>query len=206
MWNRVSEDLKRWRPYLEQKAFWPEKGKHILADFDDESIVVYQAYRHSIAKYALENQKFGGDFSLNRMTWIKPNFLWMMYRSGWGTKEGQEYILSIRIRRAFFDEIIETAVPSTFSASGFSSQDDWRHVVAASDVRLQWDPDHDPFGQKVERRAIQLGLRGDTIRRYGTEEIISITDISKLVADQRKNLSGDLSDLMVPIEHIYRSF
>ncbi|MFM7854759.1 MAG: DUF4291 family protein [Flammeovirgaceae bacterium] len=27
--------------------------------------------------------------SLNRMTWMKPNFLWMMYRSGWATKHNQ---------------------------------------------------------------------------------------------------------------------
>jgi len=27
------------------------------------------------------------------MSWIKPNFLWMMYRCGWGTKEGQQVTL-----------------------------------------------------------------------------------------------------------------
>ncbi|WP_422570328.1 DUF4291 family protein, partial [Erwinia billingiae] len=29
------------------------------------------------------------------MTWIKPSFLWMMYRSGWGMKDpGQKRILA----------------------------------------------------------------------------------------------------------------
>lgn len=77
-------------PYLEQLPHWPQTGQHILAQFDEDSIVVYQAYRSSIALYAVANQRFGGDFSYNRMSWIKPNFLWMMYRSGWATKEGQE--------------------------------------------------------------------------------------------------------------------
>ena len=27
-------------------------------------------------------------------------------------------------------------------------------------VRLQWDPDHSPSYEKLERRAIQLGLKG----------------------------------------------
>jgi hypothetical protein len=27
------------------------------------------------------------------MSWIKPNFLWMMYCSGWGTKQRQRIIL-----------------------------------------------------------------------------------------------------------------
>ncbi|WP_209018579.1 DUF4291 family protein [Endobacterium cereale] len=32
---------------------------------------------------ALDKGKFGPPtFSLNRMTWIKPSFLWMMYRCG----------------------------------------------------------------------------------------------------------------------------
>ncbi len=46
------------------------------------SIVVYQAYRPEIGDFSVEHQHFGGAFSYNRMTWIKPNFLWMMYHSG----------------------------------------------------------------------------------------------------------------------------
>jgi hypothetical protein len=37
------------------------------------------------------------------MSWIKPNFLWVMYRSGWGTKAGQELTLALRLRRSFFN-------------------------------------------------------------------------------------------------------
>lgn len=89
--------------YLEQSAAWPGRGKHIMAQFDDESIVVYQAYRPSIARFAVENQRFGGEFSFSRMSWIKPNFLWMMYRSGWAEKVGQEHILAVRLKREGFD-------------------------------------------------------------------------------------------------------
>ncbi|GET40082.1 hypothetical protein MiSe_48900 [Microseira wollei NIES-4236] len=71
--------------YLAQIDRWPKTGRHILAQFDDESIVVYQAYRPAIGHFAASHGYFGGEFSLNRMSWIKPNFLWMMYRSGWGT-------------------------------------------------------------------------------------------------------------------------
>jgi hypothetical protein len=38
-------------------------------------------------------------------------------------------------------------------------------AVAESNVRLQWNPDHNPKGEKVERRAIQLGRRGDAIAK-----------------------------------------
>jgi Domain of unknown function (DUF4291) len=93
-------------PYSEQVKAWPREGRHILAQYDDDTIVVYQAYRPSIGRFAAENGTFGGDFSYARMSWIKPNFLWMMYRSGWGTKEGQEVTLALRLRRTFFDALL----------------------------------------------------------------------------------------------------
>src|SRR6516225_4792454 len=93
-------------PYAGQAARWPAEGRHILAQYDDRSIIVYQAYRPSIASYAIATKTFGRDFSFARMSWIKPNFLWMMYRSGWGTKEGQEIVLGLRLRRPFFDGML----------------------------------------------------------------------------------------------------
>ena len=46
-----------------------------LVAYDDETIVVYQAYRPDIAAYAVEHEQFGGPWSFGRMSWIKPNFL-----------------------------------------------------------------------------------------------------------------------------------
>src|SRR5258706_2991300 len=96
--------------YLTQSKRWPASGRHILAQFDAETVVVYQAYRPAIGRFAAQQQRFGGEFSLNRMSWIKPNFLWMMYRSGWGTKEGQEVALAVRLRRARLGKILPPAV------------------------------------------------------------------------------------------------
>lgn len=172
--------------YLAQKSRWPKAGRHILAQFDDESVVVYQAYRPSIGHFAVENGYFGGkDFSYSRMSWIKPNFLWMMYRSGWGQKEGQEVILAVRIRRSFFEELLSQAVPSSYTSVLYEKREDWQKAVRGSDVRLQWDPDHSPKGGKVERRAIQLGLRGEALERYGKTEVLEVMDVSEFVAEQR---------------------
>src|SRR5215468_2098098 len=78
--------------YLTQVERWPKFGRWILAQYDAESIVVYQAYKPEIGHFAAQNGYFGGEFSLKRMSWIKPNFLWMMYRSGWATKQDQEIV------------------------------------------------------------------------------------------------------------------
>ena len=42
----------------QEEKIWPREGKHILAQYDENSIVVYQAYRPEIAEYAVANQRF----------------------------------------------------------------------------------------------------------------------------------------------------
>ena len=192
-------------PYLQQKARWPEKGKVILAQYDPESIVVYQAYRPAIGDFAAQNGYFGGEFKLSRMTWIKPNFLWMMYRSGWGTKQGQEVILAIHLKRSAFDSIVTQAVHSKYIPEIYDSQEAWHQALKSSKVRLQWDPDRSPVGGRLERRAIQLGLRGEAIVKYAREWIVSIEDISEFVREQRQHaLSQNYEALLIPSEYVYR--
>jgi hypothetical protein len=164
--------------YLDQKDRWPESGRVILAQYDADSIVVYQAYRPSIGNFAAQHGYFGGDFSLTRMTWIKPNFLWMMYRSGWGTKEGQEVTLAIRIQRSAFDAILAQAVHSTYIPEIYENREAWNRAVKTSDVRLQWDPDHNPSGGKLERRAIQLGVQGQVALKYSREWIFQSLSVN----------------------------
>jgi hypothetical protein len=189
-------------PYHKQK--WPLEGRHILAQYDEQSIIVYQAYRPSIGKFAAKEGYFGGEFSLTRMSWIKPNFLWMMYRCDWGTKSGQEVILAIRLKRPFFDSVLELAVPSSYDPDLYLNQAAWQKAVHSSAVRLQWDPDHDPTGTSVKRRAVQLGLRGEVLKEYARHAIIDIVDISDFVKSQRVDAkSGDYSKLLTPMEQVY---
>ncbi|MGV3607712.1 MAG: DUF4291 domain-containing protein [Planctomycetaceae bacterium] len=191
--------------YIEQKNQWPQSGKHILASFDSETIVVYQAYSSEIGRFAAQNGYFGGGFSYSRMSWIKPNFLWMMYRSNWGQSASQEVVLAIRIRRLFFDKILEQAVSSSYDPAVFATREEWQQAVERSDVRLQWDPDHLPNGAKEERRAIQLGLRGAMLESFGKKEVVEIVDISEFVACQYATMvQGQIGDLYTPLERPYR--
>ncbi len=75
----------------------PTPSRQIRAVFDAETITVYQAYSPAIAAPALAAQTFVAPFKRERMTWIKPSFLWMMYRCGWASKPGQERVLAVRI-------------------------------------------------------------------------------------------------------------
>jgi len=192
-------------PYLEQVKVWPSDGRHIVAQYDDDTIIVYQAYRPSIGRYAVEQGTLGGEFSYSRMSWVKPNFLWMMYRSGWGTKESQEVTLGLRIRRTFFDALLTQAVPSSWDRDQFATREEWSRAIDQSSVRLQWDPDHDPSGAKLGRRAVQLGLRGAVLEAFGRRELVEVIDLSEFVAEQRLRLeSSGVSALVTPRERVYR--
>ena len=189
--------------YNDQQVNLPKIGKHIIAQTDDETITVYQAFQEKIATYAVANQRFGGShYSMTRMTWIKPNFMWMMYRAGWATKLGQEHILAITLKKSGFEEILRQAVHSTYKEEKYGSHENWKSALASSNVRLQWDPDHNPTGGKLERKAIQLGLRGDILQQFNNEWIVEIADITDFVRKQAAFAKGDFSKLKVPFERV----
>ncbi|XP_002738885.1 uncharacterized protein LOC100367844 [Saccoglossus kowalevskii] len=184
--------------YMEIMKLWPKNGNHVLAQYDDHNIVVYQAFCPEIANYAVKNQRFGGPhYSFDRMSWIKPNFLWMMYRCGWATKSKQERVLAVRITREGFDSILSKAYSAQAQkAAGLNKND--------IQVRLQWDPDHKPSGAPTLRRAIQLGLKGEILRKYATEWIVSIEDVTPFVQEEMVKLTPENIDkLVVPIEKVY---
>jgi hypothetical protein len=188
-------------PYVCALSHWPTAGRQVVAHFDSEFLIVYQAFNANIARSAVADQRFGGGgYSFTRMSWIKPGFLWMMHRSGWATKPDQERVLALRVRRLGFDELLGQAVHSSFSASGLADHDAWKDGVAGSEVRLQWDPDHAPDGRPEARRALQIGLRGQALRRFNRDFVVAIIDVTEFAHEQASRRLRD--DLKVPIERV----
>ncbi|ENX05240.1 DUF4291 domain-containing protein [Acinetobacter courvalinii] len=152
----------------------------IRAVYNDKTIRVYQAYSDVIANTALENQTFiSPPFKMERMTWIKPSFLWMMYRSGWGFKDkGQSRILAIDITREGFEWALAHSCLSHPDPS--MSQEQWQRLKSSSPVRIQWDPERDLKLNPLDHRAIQIGLGHEAVQLYVNEWIKSITDVTPL--------------------------
>lgn len=175
--------------------------KEVFAQYDNQCIRVYQAYHPMIAQEAVQLQTFGKHFNVNRMTWIKPSFLWMMYRSNWGTKKNQECILALDIYQTMFQELLKKAVlTSPDSASGDILK--WRKNFSETTVYCQWDPDKNINGNAINRAAIQIGLKGNSLKDFLNTGICRIEDITPQVRkwnEQRKN--GKLKDF--PTEKIY---
>lgn len=154
--------------------------RQIRAVYDETTIRVYQAYPNEIADTALARGTFvAPPFKMARMTWIKPSFLWMMYRAGWGFKDdGQQRILAVDISRAGFEWALEHSCLS--HAEVTMSKDTWRSKKEAAPVRIQWDPERDVLLQPRTQRAIQIGLSQEAVQLYVNQWIMRITDVTPL--------------------------
>ncbi len=175
--------------------------KEIYAYYNREHIRVYQAYNKQIAEQAVSLQTFGNNFSLNRMTWIKPSFLWLMYRSNWGTKKNQEYILALDIYREAFDSLLERAV---LTSPEEHNSDSWEKDFKETTVYCQWDNDRSISGKALNRYAIQIGIKSDILKDFINSGIYKITDLTPSVKkwnEQRKSGKTDLKNF--PAEKIY---
>ncbi|MFK8101036.1 MAG: DUF4291 domain-containing protein [Saprospiraceae bacterium] len=189
-------------PYLEYEHDLPQTGKVILAQTKGETMYVYQAFNPQIANYAVAHQRFGGTaYSFARMSWIKPNFLWMMYRAGWASKPNQERILALEIPQQAFFDLLRAGVFSSFKAEEYTDHATWKTALANSEVRLQWDPDHNPLGEKLDRRAIQIGMKGATLQEFNEAYLQSVTDITDFVKTQAQHLK-DQEKLQVIAETV----
>ena len=128
----------------------------------------------------------------------------MMYRCSWGTKENQEYILAIDISRYAFDFLVQNGIMSTYKEDMDISYTEWKEQIRKSDIRCQWDPERDVFGNPLGYRSIQLGMRGEIVKKYVNEWIADITDITDYVKELNKKKSmGEDIRLLLPEEKIY---
>ncbi|MFI5527382.1 DUF4291 domain-containing protein [Kitasatospora sp. NPDC051853] len=168
----------------------------IRADYDARTIVVYQAYSPAIADAALRAGRFVAPFSFHRMTWIKPSFTWLMHRSNWARKPGQERILAVRITREGWEEALSRAVLTTADPA----------AVARAEVHVQWDPERSPRGAALNHYSIQVGIGRHLIRTFTDDWIVGLTDLTPQVrkaAELIQNGHAAKAQRLFPAERTY---
>lgn len=180
--------------------------RQIRARFTDSTVTVYQAYRPEIAEAALAAGRFVPPFRRGRMTWVKPSFLWMMYRCDWATAPGQERVLAVELTREGFEWALARACPSSWQRDRHADRAAWSRELKASDVRVQWDPERSLRLAPLPYRSLQLGLAGDAADRYVDEWLVGLTDVTATAHAVRRSLdSGDdeTATALLPPERPY---
>ncbi|MCX5423271.1 DUF4291 domain-containing protein [Streptomyces sp. NBC_00078] len=182
----------------------PQRG--IRAAYADSTITVYQAYSPEIGLPAVRDGRFPAAWKRDRMTWIKPSFLWMMYRCGWGAKEGQETVLAVEISRDGFEWALRHACLSSYVREVHPDRATWQRQLQRAPARVQWDPERDLHLQPLPYRSLQLGLSGEAALRYADEWTVAIRDVTPLAREIHGLVSGgDLASAsrLLPQERPY---
>ncbi|MCX4971797.1 DUF4291 domain-containing protein [Streptomyces sp. NBC_00620] len=180
--------------------------RRIRALHTASTITVYQAYSPAIGLPAVREGRFPAMWKRDRMTWIKPSFLWMMYRCGWGTKAGQETVLAVEISRDGFEWALRHSSLSSYVRGVHPDRATWQRQLKRAPARVQWDPERDLHLQPLPYRSLQLGLAGEAVRHYADDWTVSIRDITPLAHEIHALVrSGDLDSAarLLPQERPY---
>ncbi|MGW2280495.1 DUF4291 domain-containing protein [Streptomyces sp. NPDC001770] len=178
----------------------------IRARHTGTTITVHQAYSPRIGLPAARDGRFPPAWKRDRMTWIKPSFLWMMYRCGWATKEGQETVLAVEITREGFEWALENAELSHYVRGLHPDRVAWSRSLRRAPARVQWDPERDLRLNPLPYRSLQLGLSGEAAARYADEWTVSVTDVTPLAREIHHLVrTGDLdaATALLPEERPY---
>ncbi|KAK4169953.1 hypothetical protein QBC43DRAFT_306905 [Cladorrhinum sp. PSN259] len=187
--------------------------RQIRALQDSNTITVYQAYSSAIATAAVDHQSLSASplFRFTRMTWIKPSWAWVLYRSGYSYKDpGQERILALKMKHADFIHLLSKGVLSSHKAI----EGDVNGRKKEEEVRIQWDPERNVRLGKLDYRSIQIGIPGGggLSEKWVKEMIVEIEDVTekarqlKSVLDERPDVTeSELVEMgLVPEETVFQ--
>ena len=102
-----------------------------------------------------------------------------------------------------FNELLSKAVLTSPDSATYDGLQ-WEKAFEETTVYCQWDPDRNINGGAINRAAIQIGLKGSTLRNFLDTGICRIEDLTPLVRkwnEQRK--IGKLNVKNLPVEKLY---
>ncbi|MGW5849269.1 DUF4291 domain-containing protein [Streptomyces sp. NPDC055254] len=178
----------------------------VRAVHTDTTVTVYQAYAPRLGLPAARDGRFPPAWKRERMTWVKPSFLWMMYRCGWATKADQETVLAVEITREGFEDALRHACLSHFEAGTHPDRAAWQRQLREAPARVQWDPERDLNLNPLAYRSLQLGLSGRASRAYADAWTVSIRDVTPLAREIHGLLRAgerDAARALLPAETPY---
>lgn len=178
--------------------------RQIFANYNDDCIRLYQIFSKEISSSLMATFKFGKAFNYNRVTWVKPSFLWTMQRSKFLSTKGEASVLAINIKRDCFERLLENShIANPVLGAYFNSEKEFSKESREQPNTVQWDPDKNIIGKRLNRRALQLGLHPKSHQIF-EENIVAVADVTPLV----KKIQGKLQDkkdceYLLPLEFPY---
>jgi hypothetical protein len=172
--------------------------RQIFATYTDDWVRIYQAFAPEVGKSLLDQGEFRSGFNRKRFTWIKTSLPWIAKRSLWASASNQQMVLAIDIKRSFFDRLLLNSHNSSpFLGVYYENRRHYKSESAKKQNVVQWDPDRDWSGNRMSRKAIQIGVSPAFLEDY-LYSIVSVQDITSLV----KGLSREAVQSRGIAEHL----
>ncbi|OJD33920.1 atp-dependent rna helicase dhx8 [Diplodia corticola] len=165
--------------------------RQIRALYDSTTITVYQAYPSAIADAAVATQRLSASpaFKPGRMTWIKPSWCWMMYRSGYALKDArQERVLALRVTHEGFAALLRRGVLTHEVGANERKE---KKEGAGGGVRVQWDPERSPRLERCAWRSLQVGIPPGLVQRWVDEWVVGIEDVTARARGLKEAVEGE---------------
>ena len=164
----------------------PASGRHLLATFDNDQVVVWQAHSGDVARRALAAGRFGGPgWSTDRLSRMRLSLPSLLDRCDWGRRPGRERILAVTLRRQGLDAMLRQAAHGAYEPGVYASPASWRLATRYANVMIGWYPDRDPGGAELARATLRLGLRDAALARFTEEWVVGVEDWTGWVREHR---------------------
>jgi hypothetical protein len=146
----------------------------LTARFDEDEVVVYQAYPEELGRELARLGRFGGSWRFDRHTRVQPSWRWTMHRYSWGDRQDRSRLLAIRLHRAGFDAMLNAALKEEFDPEIYPSKRAWRLALRFSPVLVEWDAD-----------VARFVILGPLIRTFAETWVAGIEDITAFARERR---------------------
>ncbi|MFM9596386.1 DUF4291 family protein [Streptomyces scabiei] len=139
------------------------------------------------------------------LMWIRPSFLWMMYRCGWARRKART-VPAVEISREGFEWALRRARLSHYVPAPHGDQAEGKRRLRRAPARVQWDPERSLRLGPLPHRSLQLGLVGEAAARYADEWLVGIADVTPLAREVHGHVrAGELerAAALLPQERPY---
>jgi Domain of unknown function (DUF4291) len=161
--------------------------RSLLATFDAERVIVWQAHSEAVAAYAVSHGRFGGpDWRAGRQTRFRFSLPSVLARTEWGTRPGRERILAVWVTRSGVETLLNQAVHAEADPAVYTTPMAWRLATRYANVSVSWHVDVDLLGAALPRETPRLGVRDLALRQLAEEFTVGIDDWTEWVRTHRQ--------------------
>lgn len=180
--------------------------RQVRAVYKPETLIVYQAVPVPVALAAARAGKFVPPYKRDDIMWIRPSFLWMMYRCQWATAVGQERVLEVEMTREGFEWALTHSCLAQYDHAYYGDRETWAAALRSSQVRVQWEPERSLQLTPLPQRSLQVGIGVEVIDRYVNEWTVDVNDIThqvRRIAEHVRRGDDHRAGSMLPDERPY---